>query len=114
MNRAVPRLVGCDGASVRPARYNPICNDGDWTVIRLHWSRWSDSARGNGEFYTHTCVPSCAQGKVRLYDVDVSAWRARNGDYTRFRYHFPRSVPQGFSRSWTIAYYANRWHGKVV
>jgi hypothetical protein len=49
--RAVPapHLIGCDpSAPVRPAGYNPICNDGAYTVIRLHWSRWSASAAGTG------------------------------------------------------------------
>ena len=112
---STPHLVGCnESSSVRPTRYNPICNDGAWTVIRLRWSSWSGSAEGRGEFYTHTCVPNCASGKVQLYSVDVSAWRVRGGDYTRFRYYFPHSVPRGFSRSWTIEYYNHRWHGKVV
>jgi len=110
-----PHLVGCnESSSVRPTRYNPICNDGAGTVIRLHWSSWSASAAGKAEFYTHTCVPNCAKGKVRLYSVDVSASRVRGGDYTRFSYHFTHSVPSGFSRSWTIDYYNHSWHGKGV
>jgi hypothetical protein len=108
-------LVGCNESSgIRPTNYNPICNDGAGTVILLHWSSWSGSAEGQGELYTHTCVPSCASGTVRLYSVDVSAWRVVSGDYTRFRYYFPHSVPPGFSRSWTIEYYNHRWNGKVV
>jgi hypothetical protein len=110
-----PHLVGCDTSdSVRPSLYNPICNDGAWTVIHLSWFRWAQAAEGRGEFYTHTCVPSCAQGTVRLYRVRLSAWRARAGDYTRLRYYFPDRVPAGFSRSWTIAYYGHQWHGRVV
>jgi hypothetical protein len=107
-------LVGCDGSVVRPTVYNPICNDGAGSVIKLHWSRWSGSAAGRGEFFTHTCVPSCATGQVYLHRVDVTAWRVRHGDYTRFRYSFPHSVPRGFSRSWTIKYYFHHWHGRVV
>ena len=113
---SAPHLVGCNESSdVRPTRFNPICNDGADTVIKLHWSVWSGSAAlGTGEFYTHSCVPNCANGTVRLYAVDVSAWRLRSGDYTRFKYHFTHSVPRGLSRTWTIEYYAHNWHGKVV
>jgi hypothetical protein len=113
---AAPHLVGCnESSSVRPTRFNPICNDGADTVIDLHWSAWSGSAaKGTGKFYTNTCVPTCAKGKVRLYPVNVSAWRVRSDDYTRFRYSFPHSVPRGLSRSLTISYYAHHWHGKVV
>ncbi|HUJ05923.1 MAG TPA: hypothetical protein VLX31_07425 [Streptosporangiaceae bacterium] len=110
-----PHLVGCnESGPVRPVRYNPICNDGARTIIRLHWSNWSRSAAGAGRFYTNTCVPSCARGRVRLYDVTVSAWRVLGGDYTRFRYHFPHRIPRGLPRSWTISYYAGRWHGRLV
>lgn len=111
-----PRLVGCNESSpVRPTRFNPICNDGAYTVIDLRWSAWSGSAaRGAGQFYTRSCVPTCAKGKVTLYPVNVSASRVRSGDYTRFSYSFARGVPSGFSRSWTIDYSGRRWSGKVV
>jgi hypothetical protein len=110
-----PHLIGCDLAhAVRPARYNPVCNDGAWTVIQLHWSRWAGTAAGTGEFYTHTCVPSCAQDKGTLYRVRLGASRVRRGDYTRLRYTFPRRVPAGFSRSFVITYSGHQWHGKVV
>jgi hypothetical protein len=78
-------------------------------------SAWSTSAaKGAGEFYTHSCVPTCAEGKVTLYPVSVSVWRVRSGDYTRFSYSFTRGVPSGFSRSWAIDYNGRRWSGKVV
>ena len=112
---AAPHLIGCQPAdSVRPSSFNPICNDGEGTAIRLHWSRWSGSAAGRGEFYTHSCVPDCAQGKVTLYRVSLSAGRVRGGDYTRLRYSFPGRVPAGLSRSWVISYSGHQWHGKVV
>src|SRR6202050_2383795 len=79
-----PHLVGCnESSSVRPTSYNPICNDGAGTVIRLQWPSWSGSAEGRGEIFTQTCVPNCASGKVQTYSVDVSAWRGRGGGYTR-------------------------------
>lgn len=113
--RHAAHLIGCnESGPVKPGYYNPICNDGAWTVIKLHWSRWSASARGSGKFYTNTCVPDCQHGKVRLYDVDLSAWRVRAGHYTRLNYRFAHRKPRGFPRSWTIRYYAGRWHGKVV
>jgi hypothetical protein len=40
------RLSGCNGPVVRPATYNPICNDGAGSVIHLHWSSWAASASG--------------------------------------------------------------------
>jgi hypothetical protein len=110
-----PRLVGCsESSSVRPTRFNPICNNGAYTVVDLRWSAWSDAATGAGEFYTHSCVPTCAKGKVTLYPVNVSASRVRSGDYTRFSYSFTRGVPRGFSRSWTIDYNGRDWSGQVV
>ena len=36
---------------------------------------------------------------MKLYPVNVLAWRVRSGDYTRFSYSFTRAVPTGFSRS---------------
>jgi hypothetical protein len=73
---SVPHLIGCnESGTVRPARFNPICNDGAGTVIKLRWSGWAGSAHGHGKFYTHICVPDCAHGKVRLYRVKVSELR---------------------------------------
>jgi hypothetical protein len=113
---AAPRLVGCNESSpVRPTRFNPICNDGAYTVVDLRWSAWSDSAAtGVGQFYTRSCAPTCATGKVTLYPVRVAAGRVRSCDYTRFSYSFTRGVPAGFSRTWTIDYNVRRWTGKVV
>jgi hypothetical protein len=112
---AVPHLIGCrPAAAVRPASYNPICNDGAGTVTKLHWSRWSGTAAGTGEFYTHSCVPSCAQGKVTLYRVSLATSRVRGGGYTRLRYTFPGRVPAGLSRSLVITYSGHQWHGQVV
>jgi hypothetical protein len=99
------RLPGCsESGSVRPARYNPICNDGSYTVIQLHWSTWSGTAAGKGEFYE----------RAGRYPVSVSAWRVRGGIYTRFSYTFSAAVPDGFPRSWTISYSSGAWHGRVV
>jgi hypothetical protein len=112
---AAPHLIGCDPAdAVRPAAYNPVCNDGAGTVVGLHWSRWSRTAAGTGKFFTHTCVPSCAQDTGTLYRVSLAASRVRGGDYTRLRYTFPGRVPAGFSRSFVSTYSGHQWHGKVV
>jgi hypothetical protein len=101
---AAPHLRGCERGTVRPASYNPICTDGSYTVIPLRWQRWSGTAAGSGEFYTHT----------RDYPVHVQAWRVRDGNYTRFRYQFTQRVPRHFPRSWAIRYRSGRWHGFVV
>jgi hypothetical protein len=74
----------------------------------------ASAAKGAGQFYPQSCAPTCAQGKVKLYPVNVSASRVQSGDYTRFSYSFARGVPSGFSRSWTIDYNLHRWSGKVV
>ncbi|HEV2375422.1 MAG TPA: hypothetical protein VGS19_25080 [Streptosporangiaceae bacterium] len=101
----VPRLRGCNESSlVRPTWFNPICNDGSYTVQSLHWAEWSAAANGSGQFYTH-------KGD---YPINVMAWRWHRCNYTRFRYQFTRHVPAGFPRSWTIRYYSGRWHGLVV
>jgi|HubBroStandDraft_3_1064219.scaffolds.fasta_scaffold288341_1 hypothetical protein len=119
---SVPHLRGGSESSlVRPSYFNPIVNDGAATVVGLHWSRWSGTARGTGGFFTHNCMPNCAQGKTRDFPVRVSAWRVRHGDYTRFQYHFTRSIPGGqwwhgprLPRTWTIQYSNGSWHGKHV
>ena len=102
---SAPHLRGCaESGPVRPAQFNPICNDGSYTVIGLRWPTWSATAEGSGEFYTH-------QGD---YPIHVMAWRIRNGTYTRFRYQFTHHVPRNFPRGWTIRYSSGRWHGLVV
>lgn len=102
---AAAHLRGCnESSSVRPARFNPVCNDGSYTVIGLHWPRWSGTAAGSGEFVTH-------HGN---FGIRVMAWRVRHGHYTRFQYKFTRHVPRGFPRTWTIKYNSGHWHGLVV
>ena len=67
---SAPHLRGGSGIqSVRPSYFNPIVNDGAATVIRLHWSRWSASAEERGKFFTHNCIPNCAQGRKWLTPV---------------------------------------------
>jgi hypothetical protein len=110
-----PRLVACAGSTVRPSVYSPICNDGEWSVVAVHWSSWGGgTARGSGLFLVHDCAPNCGQGKVTLYPVDLTASRVQGGDYTRLAYFFPHRVPKGFPRGWTITYYRGSWHGRVV
>jgi hypothetical protein len=109
-----PRLHDCAGPAVRPSVYNPICNDGAWSVVAVHWSSWGATARGSGLFLVHDCSPNCGQGKVTLYPVDLSASRVQGGDYTRLAYYFPRHVPRGFPRGWVISYYGGSWHGRVI
>jgi len=102
---AAPHLRGCnESSSVRPAWFNPVCNDGSYTVTGLHWRTWSGAAAGSGEFVT----------RHGNFGTRVTAWRVRHGHYTRFHYQFTHRVPRGFPRSWTIKYYAGRWHGLVV
>jgi len=108
------QLSGCSGPVVRPSVYNPICNDGAGTVIRLHWSSWAATASGRGEFYTRRCTPDCSLGTISLYPVDVSAWRVRDDHFTRFEYRFTNRVPAGYTRSWVLSFYGGRWHGRTV
>jgi len=112
--QAGPRLDGCNGPAVRPSEYNPICNDGAGSVIKLHWSSWGGTASGYGQLFTHRCVPDCALGTITLYPVDVYAWRVQGGVYTRFEYRFTRRVPAGLPRDWVLSFYGGRWHGRLV
>jgi hypothetical protein len=110
-----PRLAGCGGPSARPPVYDPVCNDGKWTIVALYWTTWGGgTARGSGQFITHDCAPSCGQGRVALYPVDLLASRVQGGHYTRLEFVFPHHVPKGFSREWVIAYSAGSWHGRGV
>ncbi len=88
-----------------------------WSASRIltaDHGPWSGgSAKGYGKFYTHTCVPNCAQGSSRLYDVHLSAWRVRSAYYTRLQSHFTGGVPSyPGPRTWMIKYY--NWHGLVA
>jgi hypothetical protein len=109
-----PRLDGCSGPAVRPSDFNPVCNDGEGTVIHLRWSSWGTSASGVGEFYSHRCVPDCALGAITLYPVDVSAWRVQDGVFTRFEYRFTGRVPNGLPHEWLLSFYSGLWHGRIV
>jgi hypothetical protein len=106
------RLAGCGGLVARPSEYTPICNAGAGSVMRLRWHTWGGgTATGYGEFWTHRCIPDCALGTITLYPVDVSAWRAAGGVYTRFEYRFTGRVPAGLPRDLILSFYGGRWHG---
>jgi hypothetical protein len=111
----VPRLAGCAGHVVRPAQFDPICNDGNGTVIRLRWSSWGEVATGHGKFYTRQCGKGgCTSAPtVTLYPVDVLAWRVQGGSYSRLQYYFPHRRPSWAPREWVITYSGGSWHGKV-
>jgi hypothetical protein len=108
------RLSSCSGPVARPSSYDPICNDGAGTIVKLHWSSWGSTASGRGEFFSRRCALDCPVSVIVVYQVAVSAWRVEDGMYTRLEYHFTGRVPNGLPRAWVLSFYNGRWHGRTV
>lgn len=70
----LPVALDCQGdtASVRPSTLILACGDGTISATDLTWSRWtSTSATGRGQLTIRQCSPSCAQGSVEKYSLNV-------------------------------------------
>jgi eukaryotic-like serine/threonine-protein kinase len=75
---SVPGVVAdCTSAppyrlSVRPGGITLACADNGLGVEKVTWSRWTVSAAtGLGLFWEKLCQPSCAEGKIGYYRVQV-------------------------------------------
>lgn len=58
---------------VTPADYRLSCGDGGNGLSGVHWANWTPAgAAGAGTEYLNDCVPSCAEGKIIDYPVDIA------------------------------------------
>jgi hypothetical protein len=50
----------------------------------LRWTKWTtESAQGHGADWINGCTPDCAGGKYTAHAATLSAFRPRNGHFTR-------------------------------
>ncbi len=88
----------CGPALDRPAVLYLSC-DGTGALENMKWSAWTFSyATGTGIYRLRDCVPSCANGKARDYNVsvrfDMPTQTAKNGWlWDRVTFHFPDGSP---------------------
>jgi hypothetical protein len=99
------RFVVIDCASkprTRPVSFVIACADGNNYLTRLTWTKWTQGlASGEGRETANDCQPSCAQGKLHIFHVQVilrgSAVVKRHGRerrYTTLTLHYPGLRPR--------------------
>jgi hypothetical protein len=99
------RFVVIDCASkprTRPVSFVIACADGNNYLTRLTWTKWTQGlASGAGRETANDCQPSCAQGKLHIFHVQVilrgSAVVKRHGRerrYTTLTLHYPGLRPR--------------------
>jgi hypothetical protein len=92
----------CGPALDRPAVLYLSC-DGTGVLENMKWSTWTFShATGTGILRLKNCIPSCANGKARDYNVtvhfDMPTQTAKSGWlWDRMTFYFPDSSPYGRS-----------------
>lgn len=93
----------CGGPALdRPAVMFLSC-DGTGILENMKWSAWNFSyATGTGIYRLKNCIPSCANGKVRNYNVtvrfDMPTQTAKNDWlWDRVTFYFPVGSPYGRS-----------------
>jgi type 1 glutamine amidotransferase len=58
---------------VTPTDYRLSCGDGGNGLTGVHWTNWTPAgATGAGTEYLNGCTPSCAEGKIIDYPVDIA------------------------------------------
>ena len=86
---APPVLLTClHQPQAAPRRYVLACGDGSDYLRHLNWTVWSTTALATGTEWINDCVPDCARGTFRHYQVLVTLWRVR--PLTRALGHFTR------------------------
>ena len=71
-------------SSTAPSTLVLTCADANTMVKDLHWSNWgSATAAATGVGSWNDCTPDCAGGTWKSAPVAISAYRIRNGHYTR-------------------------------
>ncbi len=76
LNRAVPEHVyvyNCGIVDYKPQSMTPYCADDGAGVGNLDWEKWgADGATATGLYGVNLCIPTCADGKWKFADVDVT------------------------------------------
>jgi len=84
----------------RPRSIVVACGDGNLSLLRLHWSVWSNkAATATGTYHWNDCLPACYRGhfhsragaRVKLYRVAKCASKGFL-QFTRMRVTPPRSI----------------------
>jgi hypothetical protein len=71
-------------SSVAPSTLVLSCADANSMVKNIHWSKWGSSkATGTGVGSWNDCTPDCAGGTWQSANVAITAYRLRDGYYTR-------------------------------
>lgn|SRR5487761_2662235 len=76
LNRAVLEHVyvyNCGIVDYKPDSMTPYCADANAGVGNLDWNSWgAKGARGTGLYGINLCTPTCADGKWKFADVNVT------------------------------------------
>lgn len=76
LNRAILEHVyvyNCGIIDYKPQSMTPYCADAGAGVGNLEWDSWgAKGATGTGLYGVNLCVPTCAAGKWKFTDVNVS------------------------------------------
>ena len=82
-------------------------------IKNVRWSRWPNdgsSARGKGKYLVNYCVPNCAQGKSRFFNVSITLSKpvscSRFGEFIWWRlgWRYSGAKPEGAPRSYKLSY----------
>ena len=74
---------GNQGADA-PRTFILSCADANSELKNLQWTDWGHSvAHATGTATWNDCTPNCAAGTWHSASITVSAYRVRNGHYTR-------------------------------
>lgn len=78
-------IFDCTNQSVTaPSTFVLSCADANTLVKDIKWTNWgSATATATGVGSWNDCTPDCASGKWKSAPVTISAYRIRNGHYTR-------------------------------
>jgi hypothetical protein len=97
------RFVVIDCASkprTRPVSFVIACADGNNYLTRLSWTKWTPGlASGAGRETANDCQPSCAQGKLHIFHVQVilrgsAVVKRHERRYTTLTLHYPGLRPR--------------------
>jgi hypothetical protein len=106
-----PVLVNCVGhGRVKPKGEVLTCADANDALTKMVWSQWATQALGTGTESINTCVPNCAEGHFKHYQVITVLWRqeartspAKGRAYTRATIIYTGAVPKGLKQSRTVS-----------
>ncbi len=78
-------IFDCSTTShIAPSNMVLTCADANTLVKNLTWSGWGEpTATATGIGSWNDCTPTCAGGKWKSASVTISAYRIRDGHYTR-------------------------------